>query len=190
MDAPLAGVFGFAPWVNYAVDGASMSENRDKDMIPKIALVNWSRAYLGGDGKEGDEWSEPDKAPLEWWTDASEKTAGVLFLAGKDEILFSAIDAFVKKVKVYSPPRYGGCDIPTAKLLWLTCDIYSFLYTAVSTEHPIRHWTRRNARRASLQRAVSQRGDRAGKSTGKLVGHSSRMKRSSSSSLDNSSPYS
>ncbi|PLB43513.1 alpha/beta hydrolase fold protein [Aspergillus steynii IBT 23096] len=101
LSSPLAGVVGFAPWVDFGVDGPTIQQNRDKDMIPEIALVNWSREYLGG--KEGDEWSEPNRAPVEWWRDAREKTQRLLFLTGNDEILFSAIDAFVKKVQTVVP---------------------------------------------------------------------------------------
>lgn len=78
-----------------------MRENRGKDMIPPHALGYWARNYLAGqEGKDKDAWSEPDRAPLEWWIDAREKTQQMLFLTGSDEILFSAIDDFVKKVKV------------------------------------------------------------------------------------------
>lgn len=94
--APLAGVVAFAPWANFAVDGPSMQKNRYKDVIPPEALVNWSRAYLAG--KTADAWSEPNRAPLEWWKGA--KAEHVLILAGGDEILFSPIDDFAKKFQV------------------------------------------------------------------------------------------
>ncbi|KAK1146499.1 hypothetical protein N8T08_002928 [Aspergillus melleus] len=100
---PLAGVFAFAPWVSYSLECATFTENREKDMIPAGVLADWSRGYLGGAGKEGDAWSEPAKAPVEWWRDAREKTDSVLFLAGTDEILFSGIEAFVEKVKTVVP---------------------------------------------------------------------------------------
>ncbi|KAI9036344.1 putative 6-hexanolactone hydrolase [Aspergillus affinis] len=111
---PLAGVFAFAPWVSYNLDGATIKGNRKKDMIPAKVLVDWSRGYLasgsstnGGtkedEVREGDAWSEPNKAPVEWWRDAREKTDSVLFLAGRDEILFSGIEAFVEKVKSVIP---------------------------------------------------------------------------------------
>ena len=100
IDAPLAGVFAFAPWVSFRGDWPSLEGNRYKDVIPKEALAEWSAAYLGGKGKEGDAWSEPYTAPTEWWGDAARKTRQVLILAGEDEILFSAIDEFVQRFKV------------------------------------------------------------------------------------------
>ncbi|KAE8364314.1 Alpha/Beta hydrolase protein [Aspergillus caelatus] len=93
--APLAGLFAFAPWVSFVHEGTSMQDNQYKDMIGREILDRWSRMYLGADGREGDAWSEPNRAPIEWWRNA--KVKEVLILAGKDEILFDPIDAFVKK---------------------------------------------------------------------------------------------
>lgn len=96
MASPLAGVFGYAPWVNFSQDWPSFKENAYRDIITDQALSNWSGAYLGG--KEGDNWSEPGRAPAEWWQDA--KTERILLLAGGDEILLGPIESFAKKVKV------------------------------------------------------------------------------------------
>ncbi|KAL4869786.1 hypothetical protein BDV12DRAFT_184926 [Aspergillus spectabilis] len=98
--AELAGVFGFAPWVSFALDGKSMMANKYKDIIPADGLKAWSRDYLGK-RREGDAWSEPAKAPLEWWTGV--KARRLLILAGGDEILFSAIEEFVNRVKTVLP---------------------------------------------------------------------------------------
>jgi acetyl esterase/lipase len=97
--AELAGVFGFAPWVSFALDGESIKANRYKDVIPEEGLKVWAESYLGK-RKEGDAWSEPAKAPLEWWVGAKAKR--VLILAGGDEILFSAVEEFAKKLQVRS----------------------------------------------------------------------------------------
>jgi acetyl esterase/lipase len=94
--APLAGVFGYAPWINFSHDWPSFKENAYRDVITDQALLRWSNAYL--DGKQGDSWSEPDRAPAEWWQDA--KTERILLLAGGDEILLGPIESFAKKVKV------------------------------------------------------------------------------------------
>ncbi|KAL2869296.1 putative 6-hexanolactone hydrolase [Aspergillus lucknowensis] len=96
----LAGVFGFAPWVTFAVDGESMAANRYKDIISAEGLKSWSELYLGK-RKEGDSWSEPAKAPTEWW--AGVKAKRVLILAGEDEILFTAVDEFVKRLQTVLP---------------------------------------------------------------------------------------
>jgi acetyl esterase/lipase len=93
----LAGVFGFAPWVSFRTDGASMDANRYRDVIPPDALKRWSSAYLAS--RESDAWSEPALAPVEWWAGA--KTDQVLILAGQHEILFSAIDDFAERFKVF-----------------------------------------------------------------------------------------
>lgn len=96
LSTPLAGVFGFAPWINFNQDWPSMTENEYRDIITPGVLKTWSSAYLGG--KQGDNWSEPDRAPTEWWQDA--KTEQILLLAGGDEILRSPIEAFANKIKV------------------------------------------------------------------------------------------
>ncbi|OJJ62766.1 hypothetical protein ASPSYDRAFT_142852 [Aspergillus sydowii CBS 593.65] len=96
----LAGVFGFAPWVSFALDGKSVTENQYKDVIPSEGLKTWSIEYLGKRA-EGDAWSEPAKAPTEWWAGAKAKS--VLILVGGDEILFSAIDDFAKRFKTVVP---------------------------------------------------------------------------------------
>lgn len=97
VSGPLAGVFGYAPWVDFNRDWPSMTENAYKDIITPGVLKTWSTAYLAG--KEGDNWSEPTRAPVEWWQDA--KTERILLLAGGDEILLSPIAAFAKKLKVW-----------------------------------------------------------------------------------------
>lgn len=94
--SPLAGVFGYAPWVNFSHDWPSFKENVYRDVLTDQALLRWSNAYL--DGKQGDSWSEPDRAPAEWWQDA--KTEQILLLAGGDELLLGPIESFAKKVKV------------------------------------------------------------------------------------------
>ncbi|KAL4786367.1 Alpha/Beta hydrolase protein [Aspergillus varians] len=98
--ADLAGVFGFAPWVNFALDGKSVTENQYKDLLPAEGLKAWSIVYLGK-RKAGDAWSEPAKAPTEWWVGVKAKR--VLILAGSDEILFSAVDEFAKRFKTVVP---------------------------------------------------------------------------------------
>lgn len=103
LSAPLAGVFGFAPWINFSADWPSMTENAYKDLITPDCLARWSAAYT--DGKPSDSWSEPDKAPAAWWGDA--KTERILILAGGDEILLSSIEAFAQKVKVCFPEPYS-----------------------------------------------------------------------------------
>ncbi|KAF7714247.1 Alpha/beta hydrolase fold-3 domain-containing protein [Penicillium ucsense] len=99
LSAALAGVFAFAPWVNFDQDWPSYKTNAYKDIITGRVLSEWSNAYL--DGKPGDNWSEPSRAPAEWWKDA--KTERILFLAGSDEILLGPIEDFAKKIKSVFP---------------------------------------------------------------------------------------
>ncbi|KAJ5082428.1 hypothetical protein N7532_011471 [Penicillium argentinense] len=99
VSTPLAGVFGFAPWVNFSTDWPSFKENAYKDFVTERVLNEWSATYIGG--KDHDPWSEPDRAPVEWWADV--KTERILILAGSDEILLSPIESFAKKVKSVFP---------------------------------------------------------------------------------------
>ncbi|KAL4806683.1 Alpha/Beta hydrolase protein [Aspergillus unguis] len=96
----LAGVFGFAPWVSFSQDSESFAKNQYKDIIPASGLKVWARQYLGK-RQETDAWSEPAKAPTEWW--AGVKAKRVLLLAGQDEILFSPIDEFAKRFMTVVP---------------------------------------------------------------------------------------
>ncbi|RDW89867.1 putative 6-hexanolactone hydrolase [Aspergillus mulundensis] len=98
--AELAGVFGFAPWVSFDLHGESMAKNQYKDLVPSQGLKVWSEEYLGS-RKEGDAWSEPAKAPTEWW--AGVKAKRVLLLAGGDEILLSAVEEFANRFKTVVP---------------------------------------------------------------------------------------
>lgn len=99
LPVPLAGVFGVGPWINFSTDGPSFTQNANKDLLTKGILERWAKGYLAG--KEPDSWSEPSRAPVEWWKDV--KTERILILAGSDELLFSSIEAFAKKVQVYLP---------------------------------------------------------------------------------------
>lgn len=121
---PLAGVFGFAPWVNFSRDWPSMKENEWKDILTPGVLKAWSAAYLGD--AEGDNWSEPDRAPVEWWKDA--KTERILILAGSDEILLSPIENFAKKIKV--------CWTLCARI---ACWSLTFVLVCLP-EHHLRRW--------------------------------------------------
>ncbi|OOG00765.1 hypothetical protein ASPCADRAFT_518 [Aspergillus carbonarius ITEM 5010] len=98
---PLAGVFGHAPWISYRTDGASVVENAFKDLVTVQGLDAWSSAYLAGKGGQGDPWSEPAKAPLEWWEGL--KTEHVLIVVGRDEVLFSSVEEFVEKLRKVVP---------------------------------------------------------------------------------------
>lgn len=109
----LAGAFGFAPWINFNRDWPSMEENLYKDIIPLSSLENWSTAYLNNG--EGDSWSEPSRAPLEWWKDV--KTERILILAGADEILLSPIEDFATKIKVRFSLVHDSFALVTLRLL-------------------------------------------------------------------------
>ena len=86
-----------------------MRDNKFKDCIPPDIQLMWAPQSLRGldvkdKEKQGDAWSEPCRAPLEWWAGA--KAEEILFLAGRDEVLFSAIDGFVERFKVGFPSLF------------------------------------------------------------------------------------
>ncbi|KAJ6180979.1 hypothetical protein N7519_011440 [Penicillium mononematosum] len=95
LSAPLAGVFAYAPWINFSTEWPSMKDNLWKDIITPDVLTRWSASYRAE--KPADNWNEPLNAPAEWWDGA--KTERILVLAGGDEILLSPIQEFVKKIK-------------------------------------------------------------------------------------------
>jgi acetyl esterase/lipase len=95
LSAPLAGVFAYAPWINFSTEWPSMKDNLWKDIITPDVLTRWSASYRAE--KPADNWNEPLNAPAEWWDGA--KAERILVLAGGDEILLSPIQEFVKKIK-------------------------------------------------------------------------------------------
>jgi acetyl esterase/lipase len=130
LSGPLAGVFGYAPWINFSPDWPSFRDNAYRDVITDQALLRWSNAYL--DGKKGDSWSEPDRAPAEWWQDV--KTERILLLAGGDEVLLGPIESFAKKVKVCFVSYY----------IWSSYHWFMLMYSAVGfPEYYVCHWVRR-----------------------------------------------
>ncbi|OJJ73584.1 hypothetical protein ASPBRDRAFT_122302 [Aspergillus brasiliensis CBS 101740] len=96
---PLAGVFGHAPWISYQTNGPSFQENASKDVLTKEILDSWSNQYMSS--KEGDPWSEPARAPMDWWEGL--QTEHALMTAGRDEVLLSSINEFVEKFKKVVP---------------------------------------------------------------------------------------
>ncbi|KAI9923852.1 hypothetical protein MW887_008334, partial [Aspergillus wentii] len=97
---PLRAVLGIAPWVNYQCRGPSVERNKYKDIIDTVFLNKYSTDYLNG-STVGDNWSEPSRAPLEWWEGA--KVQQSLIVAGSDEILLSGIEEFANKFKSVVP---------------------------------------------------------------------------------------
>ncbi|KAJ5985918.1 hypothetical protein N7499_007793 [Penicillium canescens] len=108
VSAPLAGMFAYAPWVNFSTDWPSFKDNQWRDILTADVLTTWSDAYRGG--KPADQWNEPFTAPVELWRDA--KTEKILILVGGCEILLSPIEAFAKKIKSVFPETvyYVGVD--------------------------------------------------------------------------------
>jgi hypothetical protein len=109
----LAGVFAYAPWVNFSTDWPSFKENQWRDILTADVLTTWSDAYRGG--KPADQWNEPFTAPVELWAGA--KTEKILILVGGCEILLSPIEAFAKKIKVCA-------DSPFCEWIRLTFYLY------------------------------------------------------------------
>ncbi|KAJ5561653.1 hypothetical protein N7535_003885 [Penicillium sp. DV-2018c] len=99
LDAPLAGVFAYAPWVSFGTEWPSMESNRWKDIITPGCLIGWAKEYVGSRGK--DNWNEPLNAPTEWWAGA--RTERIMILAGEDEILLSPVGELVKKIREVFP---------------------------------------------------------------------------------------
>ncbi|KAG0154955.1 Steryl acetyl hydrolase 1 [Penicillium digitatum] len=95
LSAPLAGVFTWAPWVDFSTEWPSMKDNLWKDILTPAILTRWSTSYRGD--SPADIWIEPFNAPAECWSGA--KTERILVLAGGDEILLSPVQEFVKKIK-------------------------------------------------------------------------------------------
>lgn len=80
-----------------------MKANMERDMINAKALSKWSTAFLGG-VPHGDNYSEPNLAPSDWWKGLERIVPEVLIWGGQWEVLIDSINDFVSKFQ----KGYGG----------------------------------------------------------------------------------
>ncbi|KAI5294908.1 hypothetical protein KEM52_002892 [Ascosphaera acerosa] len=114
---PFAGLFLVAPWVSFDTTGPSVAANEQKDFICADGLQQWADGFLAGRGS--DNYSEPLKAPAEWWKDLQARET--LIVVGKDDVLFSGVqDLAVKMQSVCSNLAYHAAENEPhdAPLIW------------------------------------------------------------------------
>lgn len=88
-----------APWVSFDLTWPSATSNSFKDIVSPYAGDKWSKDYLGG--KQSTPYSEAFIPPADWWKNT--KVEQLLAVAGADEILVDAIEAWFAKYNVCVP---------------------------------------------------------------------------------------
>lgn len=91
-----------SPWVSMNVTAASMTANKEKDILSTAGLEYWAQNFMGG--ASPDYWNSPLTAPLEWWDDLP--IDDVLLVYGEDELLQDDTITFSEKLTVVSPAHH------------------------------------------------------------------------------------
>jgi acetyl esterase/lipase len=107
---PFAGILIMSPWVILESTAPSFVYS-DKDTLSSKPLLAWGRMYRQGNalsdgmGEPGGYWSEPLKAPMEWWRDVAKVTRHVMVTYGEFEAFRDDNAAFAKKLKESVGPK-------------------------------------------------------------------------------------
>lgn len=83
MEGNLRSALLLSPWVNIDTSAASMTANKEKDILVAGCLDRWRGAYIGA--AEADPWNAPLSAPISWWEGS--KVEEFFVLLGDDELL-------------------------------------------------------------------------------------------------------
>lgn len=91
----LKGVILVAPWVSADEKKyPSVSRLKHRDIIGPGCATYWSKAYMGAEDEDEYMWAA--LANVSWWNDV--KAEKILVLAGEEEMLIDAIQAFAIKL--------------------------------------------------------------------------------------------
>lgn len=98
LSSPLKGVILLAPWASFDTTWESVTTNANKDVVTKYIGDLWSANYLGPSVRE--EYNEPIRANVEWWSDLPKIVEEIITVGGKDEILVDSIKVMAGKLEV------------------------------------------------------------------------------------------
>ena len=113
---PFGGILAISPWVVFESNAQSFVHNT-KDVLSAIPLLTWGRmirqgnVLADGKGEPHGYWSEPFKAPPEWWRDTAKVTRNVMVTYGQFEAFRDDDTAFVKKLRLGA-----GTEVDVASL--------------------------------------------------------------------------
>ncbi|KAK4982194.1 hypothetical protein LTR50_007811 [Elasticomyces elasticus] len=105
LSSPLRAAVLISPWVKFKPDDASVTRNRNSDMINAPAAEKWSSAFIGDE--ELDEYNQPSMAGDDWFAGLDNVVGDLLVWGGGGEVLIDSIDAMVQKLKrAFSKTEY------------------------------------------------------------------------------------
>ncbi|KAF1984622.1 alpha/beta-hydrolase [Aulographum hederae CBS 113979] len=100
LNSPLRAALLISPWVDFDTTRPSLKHNAKSDYLTATALDRASGAFGAiATGGKHDEYSEPVKAPVEWWADVSKVVKEVLVWGGGGEVLIDGIEEFGARMK-------------------------------------------------------------------------------------------
>jgi hypothetical protein len=98
LDKKLKGSLLISPWVTFETESPSFTANANSDILTVDAVNKASSAFIGK-GNTHDEYSEPFRAPAEWWRECADSAVeDVLIWGGGGEILIDGIKEFSKRI--------------------------------------------------------------------------------------------
>lgn len=104
---PFAGILAMSPWLVFESESPSYYDDKGLDLLTSRLLKYWADCFRKGtciennqlellkkDGSAPGYWSEPGKAPAEWWHNSSNVVSQILLTSGAYEIMNDDIQRF------------------------------------------------------------------------------------------------
>jgi acetyl esterase/lipase len=98
LSSRLRGALLISPWVSFETESPAFTDNAESDYLTPQALNRASAAFIGPAGAN-DEYSEPIRAPAEWWKEVAATACDeVMVWGGGGEILIDSIRIFANTI--------------------------------------------------------------------------------------------
>lgn len=98
---PLATAILISPWVKFSTEDDSFKRNATSDMLPPAAAARWASMFLGS--APVDEYSEPVRGDIKWYSGLDRVVKDVLIWGGGGEVLIDSIEQLAKTLKAAHP---------------------------------------------------------------------------------------
>ena len=94
----LGGAVMISPWISFSTSDPSFKENAKSDILTTSGLDRASNTYIGPGGRH-DNYTEPVRAPPQWWAPVTDVVDEILIWGGGGEILIDSIRRFAANLK-------------------------------------------------------------------------------------------
>jgi acetyl esterase/lipase len=112
----LRGALMISPWVAFRTDDDSFRRNAKSDFLTTAGLNRASNTYIGPGGRH-DNYTEPVRAPPEWWSDVANVVSEIMIWGGGGEVLIDGIRRFKRNVKTgFNLADVDGSAVTTSEL--------------------------------------------------------------------------